>query len=433
MPLGRLATWMSAAAVLAACGGQSAKDPAKRHVAAEAQPRQIAPSAVAAAPRGQPAPAIARAEVEHVLEPWLRAQNQGDFAAYAQLYASAFHGVRRTRDVVEHFDHAGWLADRKRMFQKPMFVSMKQLTIASDDDFAAVDFVQSWSSGTYSDVGDKQMLLRHEKGALRIVSEEMLESRVAEGTSSPLALGLFMLVTDGELTYAVLGGPLESGFHGEPLLTLGRTKLAVARALDDEWQGRYGALTDLELVLITPERTCAARLGEPAAYRFVIPYDADDLRTAFGREDGTNPRTDPAEEAWKLGSTTFVAAPVREACEGAVLAVRAGPRAPIVLPRVALDAAAARPYLASFDRAPDGRALAARHLGYLRDISPEDTTLPASDTLDFTAYSETEHAVFRFDRNGAPALATVTFWYGGCEHGDGAVGRKWVQQPRVEQ
>jgi hypothetical protein len=67
-------------------------------------------------PTGLPTPQAA-------FEGWLKAQNDGDFAAYSALYAAEFTGVRRSGPEKRHFDRDGWLKDRARMFKAKMKVT----------------------------------------------------------------------------------------------------------------------------------------------------------------------------------------------------------------------------------------------------------------------------------------------------------------------
>ncbi len=131
-------------------------------------------------PAATPAPADVRAAVER----WRAAQTAGDFAAYESLYAPAFQGVRRSGEKTVTLDRAGWLADRKRMFAKPMRVDVTDLVVHGD----AAEFTQTWSSAAYTDRGPKRLRF---DGRLRIVHEEMLVSvRVADAAACRAALEL---------------------------------------------------------------------------------------------------------------------------------------------------------------------------------------------------------------------------------------------------
>jgi hypothetical protein len=68
-------------------------------------------------------------EARALVDGWLAAQNQGDFAAYEKLYAKKMTGVRRSRSRAVSLDRAGWMKDRQRMFQKPMKVAASDVRI----------------------------------------------------------------------------------------------------------------------------------------------------------------------------------------------------------------------------------------------------------------------------------------------------------------
>ena len=57
----------------------------------------------------------AKTEAEALLKAWLAAQNEGDFEAYQALYAKKFEGIKRVGAREFHFDHDGWLEDRKAL------------------------------------------------------------------------------------------------------------------------------------------------------------------------------------------------------------------------------------------------------------------------------------------------------------------------------
>ncbi len=115
-----------------------------------------------------------------LLARWLAAQNHGDFAAYQALYARTFTGVRRSGERVVNFDRAGWIADRARMFKRPMQVVATELQQENKHTTLTILFTQEFSSGSYHDVGKKRIDAALEDGQLRIISEEMLASTVDE-------------------------------------------------------------------------------------------------------------------------------------------------------------------------------------------------------------------------------------------------------------
>jgi ketosteroid isomerase-like protein len=112
------------------------------------------------------------------LNAWVKAQNDGDFAAYGALYDATFVGIKRTSNG-EHkkYTLAKWKTDRQKMFKASQKVAAEGASVAIKGDKATVAFVQRYQSGKYADHGDKALVLRAgASGALTIVREEMLYS-----------------------------------------------------------------------------------------------------------------------------------------------------------------------------------------------------------------------------------------------------------------
>jgi ketosteroid isomerase-like protein len=130
-------------------------------------------------PAATPArPDLAQADVEALVDQWLSAQNEGDFGAYSATYAQRITGIKRAGNRETTYNREDWLADRKRMFRKPMKVEGAKRSIRTSPTSAVVRFEQTWASGKFKDVGPKQLIVIREAGALRIAREEMQASTV---------------------------------------------------------------------------------------------------------------------------------------------------------------------------------------------------------------------------------------------------------------
>lgn len=121
---------------------------------------------------------ISVGEVNAFMGEWFEAQNTGSYSKYAAMYSNNFVGIRRSGTRTRKFDHDAWLKDRKQMFKKKMIVSGGVLEIKPSGTTASVKFEQKWESGTYTDKGDKLLVLALEYGKLKIIREEMLSSKV---------------------------------------------------------------------------------------------------------------------------------------------------------------------------------------------------------------------------------------------------------------
>jgi hypothetical protein len=143
----------------------------------------------AAAAAQHPPSAKTQAEARAVVDKWLAAQNQGDFAAYQSLYAQRFGGIRRSGPRTVRMNRERWMSDRARMFKKKMVVSIDKLAMRVSRARARIDFQQTWASGSYKDAGPKRLELTRERGAFKIAREEMLRSQLM-GPPPPAATAL---------------------------------------------------------------------------------------------------------------------------------------------------------------------------------------------------------------------------------------------------
>jgi len=143
---------------------------------ADAAPTAEADGGLAAGPVAAADEAAARALVAS----WVKAQNDGDFAAYMGLYDASFKGVKRTAKVgATEYDLAAWRADREKMFSAHMEVAAEIAAVAPGGapGTTAVSLVQRWRSGKYADHGQKVLMVRADAGGVaKIVGEEMRTS-----------------------------------------------------------------------------------------------------------------------------------------------------------------------------------------------------------------------------------------------------------------
>jgi len=151
-----------------------------------------------------------------LLNGWVAAQNAGNFEAYQSFYAPNFTGVRRSGSRTASFDRAGWMQDRRRMFQKKMTVSAENVRVFADMASARVIFVQRWASGRYSDVGAKELVLQRGAAGFRIAREELLASAVGKpGNLDVEAFRRFAFVVDGEVVISL--NPEDRWASGPPV------------------------------------------------------------------------------------------------------------------------------------------------------------------------------------------------------------------------
>ena len=249
------------------------------------------------------------AEARALVDQWLAAQNRGDFAAYSALYATRFTGVRRSGPRTVRLDRAGWMKERERMFGKKMTVAAENLKLAATPALARATFVQKWSSGSYSDAGDKQLVMVRENGALKIAQEELLASRVEHGARSS-ALPPFVWVVGGALR--VIDDADESWGRGAPEMGSDEPVLATKKLakIPDEARGWVGERVRL---YTRDGTTCEARVTGLVLASIAVPHFSSK------QEWNEKKKSEAAKEAWDLGAKSVLAT-LDAVCEDALWA-----------------------------------------------------------------------------------------------------------------
>ena len=280
--------------------------------APEAEAPAKAPDAAAAtdAPPArsfQAPPKLDKEEVQAVVDAWLQAQNQGDFDAYSALYASRFYGVKRSGPRTYRFTRDDWLQDRQRMFRKQMLVQADEVEITSASKTAEVRFVQSWASGSYKDVGPKQLVLVREGAQLRLAREEMLGSKIigeAGEAAGPGDLGQFLFVEDMEgALWAMLDPEADEAWGlGQPRL-MSREPSVVRKTADPGQLPVEATSMKGRVVVLYGDfgPVCKATVGELAVVSRFWPHFgmAQEWSGEFtGQVMGDQ---DIAEEIWGMG------------------------------------------------------------------------------------------------------------------------------------
>lgn len=223
-----------------------------------------------AAPAPAPAPParLETAAVQGVLDAWLEAQNAGNFEAYGAQYAAKFFGVKRSGSREYRYDRDGWLADRHRMFRKPMRVGATDVVIKPASTSAVVRFTQTWASGSYEDVGPKQLVVVKEDGALRVAREEMLSSEIlreAGRNESVIEFGWVEKI--GEQSWVLIGDAPDD-LTGPPILMAESPTTGAFKVPDEAAGGRVGS----SVTLYGPKGQCPGRLVEPMVMARIHPH-----------------------------------------------------------------------------------------------------------------------------------------------------------------
>ena len=317
---------------LAACKSKPAPptEPAER-----AQATKSASAGVPAASVATPVAAgLPEAEVKAFIERWQVAQNSKSFDDYSRFYAERFMGVKRVGTYSKRFDRAGWLADRKPMFDAGAQVKVSEVELVAAAGATRAIFTQEFTSGAFRDVGKKELFLVAAAGGVSITKEEMLDSKVSEQPST----------TDSVLAFHRDGVVVERGFDkrklkGEPRLhqTKASDPLVIDYVATPEqlsvaargWLGR-------EVTAYTPSgKSCTGKVARFEVRVQAVPHFG--MRQAWNGEADT-PKASPAEIASTIENMAqdhehFVVGVLDRACEGSWAS--AGPAAAFTAARAA--------------------------------------------------------------------------------------------------
>lgn len=311
-PFARLATFCVVISCLAACKAKPAapsEPPAKTEVAAAPTP-----SAAVTAPALSGLP---EADVKAFVERWQGAQNSKDFAAYSGLYAERFMGLKRVGSYSKRFDRAGWLADRKPMFDAGAQVKVSDVVLVAAPGATRATFTQEFTSGSFRDVGKKELFLVAAPGGISITKEEMLDSKVTEQPAT----------TESVLAYHRDGVVVERGFDERKLKGAPRLREAGASApLEIAYAVTPEALSAGPRAWLGREVTAYAASGKSCTgkvARFEVRVQAVPhfgMRQAWNGEADA-PKATPAQIAAAIQEMAqdhehFVVGVLDHACEG---------------------------------------------------------------------------------------------------------------------
>ncbi len=396
--------------------------------AAEPAPPPAPPPAAATVTQRTkaPVPAIAEAGLRALLDAWLAAQNGGDFEAYSALYADRFFGTKRSGDRTRSFERKAWLRDRKRMFGKAMNVTAADVVFNRTAGSAVLTFQQTWASGTYKDVGPKQLVVVPVGTELRIAREEMLSSVVEKGGHpiKPLARQHFAFVIhQNNAPYVVLHLKPKNGWsEGKlELLSSGASasvrQPAIVSALPEDLRGWAGAEVDVHG---SAGRVCGGKVNSLYLLSRVEPHFGTVQYWDGHAGDPPAPQDKIASEAWDLGRggrllVGHVEVSGTGDCAAGFWARAAGQPEPLIARSTSADPLLVRAALQRFRKL---RGHAAVQKAYM-----EEVPTPRKQWWDGFQDAAPEVTVFQ-DAAGAPGWIAI-----GARAGDGCgefMGEYWA-------
>lgn len=338
------------------------------------RPRPVVAPADVPARRAHPLPAPpTEAEVRAFVDRWAAAQSGRDFAHYEQMYARRFEGVKRAGPRSQGFNRGAWMSDRQPMFTPSLRVQVRDLRVTPSPYSTVAQFVQDFTTGTFHDVGTKQLVLVREGADLRIAREEMLTSEVlpASGGLPALTPGAEMPVLSHNGTfYAVLSAhPAPDWSTGAPTV-VDPGGVVVTRAAADATKVPE-ALRALSGAAVTTfaasGASCTAHLGAPVVIHRVDVHFGTEQHWRGEDGDPPVPPDEVASSAWSLGvDGALLVAPLEQvqgACNGARWAHVDTLPAPKVFAVHVADVATTRAALQRFRAQPAWAALQDQYRG----------------------------------------------------------------------
>ena len=329
------------------------------------------------------------AEARALLNRWLDTQNGGDFAAYQGLYASNFTGVRRSGPRTVALDRTGWLKDRARMFAKPMTVTASSVLVFASPRAARIVFTQDWASGSYHDVGTKQLVLRRRPDGFRIQREELFSSR-APGTFDAVAFARHAFVLDGAAVVLPnppddwSGGAVRPSKYGKDMIARTSRPVALAKLPP--------AVRDLVGTTVA--------LGSAAGQRCTAKLARLELRARVLL--GSNPEGDAM---WNISSKALVAVLAGEpACVRSSTWARAADQPPLrIAAATAPDAALKGRALTAFAALPPALEIERRFATWFAGEQVAGKPVPA-----WVRSRETKTEVRLLQHGGGPRFVSVS-------------------------
>jgi hypothetical protein len=292
-------------------------------------PARIAERDGAPPPPSAASPAVStfdETNARGLIQRWLKAQNEHDFAAYSALYATRFSGTKRVGSYTKRFDRSGWLRDRQPMFRDGVIVQATELKLSGSSGAVRAVLTQDFSAPGFHDRGQKELFLVAGPTGLAIAREEMLVSQVAEAAP---------VIESAVLAFHRDGAVVETGFTdalpGEPRL-LPREK---ADSFDVALAIAPAALGQSTRAWLGKSITVYAKDGtacQGSVSRFEVRVKAEPhfgMRQAWAGEDGATKATprEIAQQIWKLArdDERFAVAVLDRECHGVWATTHAAP------------------------------------------------------------------------------------------------------------
>ena len=317
----RFARIVASSLVVASCTSPVHEAPAKQD-----EPVAKAEASIRTDEATADAEHLTEAEAKAVFDAWLTAQTEGDFDAYAAVYADDFKGIKRNGHELTRLERKAWLESRRKSFERGFSVTATGLEIEPskgqgtrvEAEAMIARFTQRWSTPSFADIGPKQLVIAHRSGRAKIVREEMLESQVTRRrgrTDPPL-----MVLDIGGTPYVLLGdGKVEwiddeqpARLLDEDTVTKPLVRQRVSRSML-EWLG-----AEVEVVGESEARCKTTIAALEIVGRVEFSHDFYDDLTQIKEAGGEASDEQKASASWSMIAPNLLALGKLDGCTGRV-------------------------------------------------------------------------------------------------------------------
>jgi len=297
--------------------------------------KRKAPNSLQAVATGQ--------ELQSFLNRWQDAQNKGDFPRYQDLYASRFTGIKRSGLRVYTLDRKSWLRDRQKMFRARHTVSISNVVPKIGAQSATLGFQQHWQSSSYSDQGEKVLVIVREGAHLKISREQMRSSilnMTRRTDDADIDRSAFWLVGDAGIEIPDASDPLASTQLGPYVLDFGgegESFFMAHRTLGGEISPELSKWIGRDVKVLGSAGVCQTKIEAVRLVAGVTPHFGEVQEWEGNVEEGSKPlsKKQIAEKVFAIGETKVIGL-LKSDC-GGVLAMPASVPDPRNLPLIDME------------------------------------------------------------------------------------------------
>jgi hypothetical protein len=231
--------------------------------------------------------------VQKLVDRWVKAQNQGDFKTYSEMYARRFRGERVAAEKLRTYERVSWLDERRQLMRFPTKLAVSDVRLVPGADAVHVDFQQTYEHIEFQEKGPKLLIFVREPDGFRIAFERPYLKEPVTPQSPPA----YFVTNVANDNYVLLERKAQQVWRGGKLIDVDQTGAVltvvegVGGALPAERRALLGK--ELEVISATGER-CAAKITDLAVLAAVEP-PWEELQALTGKAGASRTREQVAK------------------------------------------------------------------------------------------------------------------------------------------